>query len=427
MNNTLPRILTLLLLITTVTQTKAQSADICLLNSPACINLSADTINFNEADWSKLFDLLKILEDSSEHSQPIVSILHIGDSHVQAGFFTAALRKSMQERWGNAGRGLITPLRITHSNEPVDYSITSPQQWKYYRCVGSKYFSRNIGLTGIAIIPQTHSIDLTFATLSKTGDCNGFNKLRLFHSDNKQFPSLQPTDSLFNLNITHPSKGETCYSWDEASTTCSIRLQGTHNQANDSVAIYGASLENDHCGVIIHTIGNNSAYYDCYNNIPDFANKIAALSPQLIIISLGTNESVASNMTRISLYNQIDALASSIQEKNPQAILLLTTPGDNKLRRRGKNKKNRRTYYYVENPHLQTVIETIKDYGKEHHIAVWDWYTIAGGKNSCESWISTHNMAHDHIHYTRNGYELQGILLYNSISAAYEQHIQSDN
>ncbi len=426
MNNAFHNILVSLLFVATTLQAKAQSQDISNLNPPACINLLADTIIFNGADWSDLFERLRTLENPSDQTPSVISILHLGDSHVQAGFFTAAFRKPLQERWGNAGRGLIIPLRLTHSNEPTDYSITSPQQWKYSRCVGNKYFSRNIGLSGIAVYPSTQDIDLTFKTLSKTDDCNGFNTLRLFHSRYKRFPLLQPTDTLINLNIAQPSDEETLYSWDKQSTTCSVRLKGTHQQSNDSIAIYGASLENGHDGIIVHAIGNNSAYFDCYNNIPEFASKITALTPQLIIISLGTNESVAPNTTHASLYNQIDALVSSIQKKLPQAIILLTTPGDNKIRRRRRNKNRRRTYY-VENPRLPSVVETIKDYGKEHHIAVWDWYTIAGGKNSCQSWVSTHNMARDHIHYTREGYELQGFLLYNSISAAYEQYTQHNH
>ncbi len=396
------------------------------INALDCIDLSADTIIFNNADWSVFFDKLSHLEDTTTNDTTILSILHLGDSHIQAGTFTATLRQHLQHRWGNAGRGLIAPLKLTRSNEPSDFSIKSPIRWNYYRCVGRKYFNTNVGVTGIAILPTSNNIDLTFSTLSRTGDCNGYNTLRLFHAPSTNFPTLLPTDSLQDLQIDRSHKGETRYSWHKNDMTCCIQLKGKHNIMPDSVAIYGASLENGSQGIIVHEVGNNSAYYECYNNIPHYASLIATLEPQLIIISLGTNESVSATITRIELYNQIDRLITSIKRENPHALLLLTTPAENKLRKRGKKQKNgRRSYYYTENQHLVTVIETIKDYAAENNIALWDWYSIAGGKGSCERWIKEKCMARDHIHYKQQGYIIQGSLLYQSIAKAYEQYIQS--
>ena len=116
-------------------------------------------------------------------------------------------------------------------------------------------------------------------------------------------------------------------------------------------------------------------------------------------------------------------MVSSIRQEIPQALILLTTPAENKIRRR-RRKNNRRRTYYVDNKHITDVVETIKQYGIDHNIAVWDWYTISGGKGSCETWVKERGMTADRIHYTANGYTLQGNLLYNSIHNAYEKHIR---
>lgn len=391
------------------------------IDTISCINDKENAIIFNEADWSTLFQSMKMLRDTTQGNQNIVSIVHLGDSHVQAGTFTETLRIPMQSIWGNAGRGLVVPLKITKSNEPLDYRINSLSKWQFSRCLG-KQFSNQVGVGGILIEPVTNSIDLTFLTKSRYGEDVKFNKLRLLHSATDSFPKLNLTDTLSGLNIHSPIAGETCYSWDNPTNT--ISLQGTNNSTPSNAAIYGAILEKNNSGILVHTIGNNSATYECYNRIDNYGKKLARLNPDLIIISLGTNESVSSVFKGERLEREIDKLISSIKKESPNALFLLTTPADNKLRRVRRNKRRRRVAYYINNINLPHIVETIKEYGKKNNIAVWDWYTISGGKGAYDTWIKEDGMRKDHIHYTPKGYTLQGNLLFNSILNAYEQHIQ---
>ena len=391
------------------------------IDTISCVDFKANTITFNGADWSPLFQSIDHLQDTIQPDLNIVSIVHLGDSHVQAGFFTEAMRIPMQMRWGNAGRGLITPLKITKTNEPFDYRFTSETKWQYNRCLG-KYFSSRVGVGGILIEPVTNDIDLFIETMSLYGEDVKFNRIRLFHTPTDSFPQLQPVDEPQGLVMHSPIAGETCFSWD--TLTNAITLHGVNNNIPSNAAIYGAILENSCNGIIVHTIGNNSATYQCYNRIDDYGKKLASLNPHLVIISLGTNESVYNVFNRERFESEIDSLVCSVKQESPNALLLLTTPADNKLRKTRKNKKGRRVTYYVENANTARIAETIKDYGVKNNIAVWDWYTIAGGKGACETWIKEQGMKKDHIHYTQKGYTLQGNLLYHSILNAYEQHIR---
>ena len=45
-------------------------------------------------------------------------VLHLGDSHVQAGFFTMPIREYFGRQFGLSGPGLIAPYRILGTNEP---------------------------------------------------------------------------------------------------------------------------------------------------------------------------------------------------------------------------------------------------------------------------------------------------------------------
>ena len=391
------------------------------IDSISCIDFCADTIIFNGADWSPLFRSIGLLQDTAQVEQNVVSIVHIGDSHVQAGFFTEAMRIPMQMKWGNAGRGLITPLKISNTNEPFDYRFTSPGKWQFNRCLG-KQFSSSVGVSGILIEPVDSAIDIYIETMSRYGEDVKFNRFKLLHAPTDTFPQLKLVDEPEGLVVHSPVAGETCYSWD--TLTNSVSLRGINSNLPSKAAIYGLTLENSNSGIIVHAVGNNSATYDCYNRIDDYGKKLASLAPHLVIISLGTNESVPSVFNREKLEREIDNLVQAVKSGNPNALLLLTTPADNKLRKTRRNKKGRRIAYYVENVNLLNVAETIKGYGVKNNIAVWDWYTISGGKGSCEIWIKENGMRKDHIHYTPKGYALQGNLLYQSILNAYEQHIR---
>ena len=391
------------------------------IDTISCVDFNANTIIFNGADWSALFQSIAHLQDATQHEQNVVSIVHLGDSHVQAGFFTEAVRIPMQMKWGNAGRGLITPLKITQTNEPFDYRFTSEVEWQYNRCLG-KLFSSRVGVGGILIEPDTTDFDIFIEAMSRYGEDVKFNRIRLFHAPTDSFPQLQVIDEPDGLVVHSANAGETCFSWDKLINAISLR--GVNNSAPSNAAIYGAALENSCNGIIVHAIGNNSATYQCYNRIDDYGKKLASLRPNLVIISLGTNESVNSALTPERLEREIDKLVCTVKQENPDALLLLTTPADNKLRQTKKDKRGRRITYYAENENTVCVVETIKKYGVKHNIAVWDWYAIAGGKGACETWINEEGMKDDHIHYTQKGYILQGNLLYNSILSAYEQHIR---
>lgn len=83
------------------------------------VRTSANDIVLNGADWEPLRRAFAAADSQ------VVSIVHIGDSHVQAEGNTSRTRRALQLRFGSAGRGLVAPLRLAGTNAPADYSITS--------------------------------------------------------------------------------------------------------------------------------------------------------------------------------------------------------------------------------------------------------------------------------------------------------------
>lgn len=86
---------------------------------PSYVNLDANHIQMNGADWQFLADRLARTDSAR------VDIVHIGDSHLQADMGTAVSRARLGESYGSAGRALIVPFKLAGTNEPVDYVISS--------------------------------------------------------------------------------------------------------------------------------------------------------------------------------------------------------------------------------------------------------------------------------------------------------------
>lgn len=153
---------------------------------------------------------------------------------------------------------------------------------------------------------------------------------------------------------------------------------------------------------------------------PERIADIAALKPELLILSFGTNESHSRGYNADVHYNQIDELVSLLRDKLPEVAILLTTPPGSYESFR--QRRRRRTY--AVNPRTAIATETIRRYARNHRLLVWDMYNAVGGrKRACANWLGAGLMRPDHVHYLPEGYILQGNLLYQAFIQAYNDYV----
>ncbi len=187
--------------------------------------------------------------------------------------------------------------------------------------------------------------------------------------------------------------------------------------------------ETGESGVVYSAIGINGARASRFVE-DDMIKQIAAQRPNLVIVSFGTNESHGKNYDEEAHSHTIDSLLSRISGACPGVQFLLTTPPGSYISRRSgrtyRDRRGRRRYSYVrrENTLTSRVAANIVNYGREHHVAVWDMYSIAGGEQyACTNWRGAGLMNNDRIHYTVNGYRLQGHLLGEAFLKAYNEYV----
>ena len=158
-------------------------------------------------------------------------------------------------------------------------------------------------------------------------------------------------------------------------------------------------------GFVFHAMGKNGATLSYYMD-EGVQREIARLNPDLLIVSLGTNESHAP-FDATSYKAQLDRFTARMKELCPNITFLLTTPPGS-YRRRMPNRVG------------GVVASCQRSYGASNGIAVWNLYEIVGGDvRACMNWRGARMMARDGVHYTHEAYNLQGNLLGEAILKAY--------
>lgn len=340
-----------------------------------------------------------------------ISIVHIGDSHIQADFLSHIVRDGLQEFFGNAGRGLVFPYQLAQSNAPYDISSSSNTSWEFNR-VAHPEIAIPYGVSGYGIRSNTAGAGITLSLKAGLAGSSFFSRLKFFldsststswilQAGNSDAPYLlkkeQGDSSLYQqVNLEQPATGFSLSSLPSGNTK----------------EFYGVSLENSNPGVIYHTLGVNGARYDQYNIASLFWQQLPALKADLYIVSLGTNEAQMAGFIEAVFTKELDAFIQKLKEASPGASILITTAPDSYKRRRF-------------NTVLRDINASLTNYCNKNYIPLWDLYRITNGYGSANSWARRGLMNRDRVHFTSEGYRLQGNLLLNALAKGYNTYVSS--
>jgi LysM repeat protein len=440
----------------------------CLI---AALNSYGEILNV--AHLYPFFEKLAKLEKDTTVKK--VNIVHIGDSHVQNNLLGNAIRKTLQQTFGNGGYGFIFPYSFFRGeNTPGEaFHFFSNAQWQIcrnnmrHRCVPDAEF----GLCGYGFTTSMAEFAIKIEAINKQ---YRFNTIKVV-SASTPFP-FSPAATVGNLVIKNPppslerhivKRGETLASIAEKYSVSASSIKDRNNiksntlrvgstlyipiemvETNDidmskfkplkfqrqeqHIATYwqkepiseiylipavkqplynlnGIILENDSQGVIYHGIGTVGSMATNFNATPLFFEQLPVLSPDLVIVSFGTNESY-DNMSAEKFINQINLMVNNIKKFNPNVSIMVTTPPTSLFRGEKLNT-------YVEK-YADTLMQLT-------NFAVWDLYSFTGGLMGAIEKPDSILIGRDKIHYTGQGYTNQGTALVNAILSDYKMYKQS--
>lgn len=411
--------------------------------------------------------LAKKIQEVSEY-QKVLNIVHIGDSHIQADVFSGVLRRKLQEKYGNSGRGFVFPHRLAKTNGIAEVRFNSNITWESQRNV-SPDVGNPVGLSGIALFTK----DSSFAVEVQVRNPEyAFKNLKIITPQNKKMfdvatvsktvvlesevpkviqhkiksgESLSVIAGKYNVSVAsirqaNNLKGNTIHAGKslkiptnqketkklERSEFISLPMHseyGYHQFLSDSLihniylipdedtdyfALNGLVLDNGNPGILYHTIGVNGAKNSDYIKYPLFFEQLPVLNPDLVILSLGTNESFDKLPAEV-FQEQFNGMITELKKACPDVMILVTTPPPSQFKRRYPN-----TFAADYSKFIIEQAETA-DY------AVWDLYTLLGGLFGVPDLAKSKQIAADRVHYTHSGYEKQGLLLAEALEETLEQ------
>lgn len=182
------------------------------------------------------------------------------------------------------------------------------------------------------------------------------------------------------------------------------------------------------------SVGINGATYQTWlaeKNI----NQIVSAKPDLLIISLGTNDSYSTRFSPEVMHDNMLALYAELQKHLPKLCIVYTTPPANYLHQskrvvrgtvRRKNGKRRTTYRYAItytfNEQTDRARKLIQKVAQEQAMHSIDLNSYIGNKAQAISWLKQGLMHQDHVHYTAAGYSKQGQWLADELLKTLEAH-----
>ena len=428
-----------------------------------------DTLNQNSLEvyypenLNDFFDALRKLEVEKKGK---VNIVHIGDSHIQGGFFSGKVKDELQNVFGNGGFGFAFPYKLAKTNGNSGVKYLSNVFWESRRNI-YPVNGAEVGLSGIAL--STNDKDFVIE-MAVTNSQESFSRLKVFSPNSEQLFSVGVAKQVIRLNTGTPKK---VYYKIKSGDALSIiarkhgttvvelkkvnKLKGNNiiagktlqiptkevepvkiskeafqaidgvkreeyfefkfTSAIDKVYFYpkadfkqydlnGLVLENNNPGIVYHSIGVNGAKFSDYNKYPLFFKQLKGLEPDLIIVSMGTNEAF-DKMSSEAFIGEVNQFMANLKAEVGGVNTLLTTPPPSYFSRN------------VPNAIATTFSNSLIIDGLSNSYAVWDLYYSLGGVLGLPKLQEQNFLARDLVHYTVKGYEYTGELFFKALYDAY--------
>lgn len=384
---------------------KVKQIDLETIEKYPFVNFGNDTIidpsNSMDPFFEQLMNLYNRQEDQLINQVPII---HYGDSHIQGGYLTEVVRRRLQKVFGNAGRGLVVPLKMANTNEPRDYSISSQNRFDATKITQRGTLTYEPGVGGIAINASLPVFNISVYDVPEDTMDYKFNRIVVFHD------SLAPMITAKNELIVDDYGSDIFYNYttniELAKPTKEVELYTYISDKFANGPLYAFSLENNNDGILYHSIGVNGACFLHWGLRGQVAKQSKALNPQLIIISMGANEAAGRNFIEAVFLHEVDTFVAQLREVNPNTPILITAPAE--AMRRTRNG-------FVPNNNYALIAKALKSYCAQNKLAFLDLFNIMGGEQSAKTMDNAKLMQRDKLHFTIEGYNLLGVVIYNAI------------
>ena len=327
-----------------------------------------------------------------------VTVLHFGDSHTAADYETGPIRRALQARFGEGGRGFVA------IGEPWKHYVQeglrngSSHDWSPERSHAIKGGKGRLGgdgqygLAGVAI--HTGSAGArAWADLTAKAS-----RVELAYLQ-------QPRGGAFDVYIDGARAGHVSTRGASGSAWRSFAApDGPHRIEVDAtgdgdVRLFGTVLDRDQVGVMYDALGINGARV---TNVlawdeAHMAEQIRHRSPDLVVLAYGTNESGDTDVPIETYERQLVDVLGRIARAAPSASCMLLGPPDRAVHTHDG---------WGTVPRLLDIIATQRRVAHAAGCAFFDQLEAMGGPGTIAQWADEPQprAQRDRVHLAREGY-----------------------
>lgn len=374
---------------------------------PSFVNVKESKLRFGK-DSSQFIDFYKKIDELREGKRKQVTVVHFGGSHIQAGFWTEVLMDGFQGLGNfNGGGTFIFPFKIVKTNSPNFFKSFTTGTWERKRSALAKEMCDNLGMAGMAGITNDSANTFGF-NLLKNNHHQSFNSLRVYHNFNPSFEfSVANQTDLHFVRKDFMREGYSEFVFETALDSINFNLVRKDTLIKNFM-IKGFSIQSSNPGFYYAAIGVNGASTSSYLRCQSFVDELATIPPDLVIFSIGVNDTHDMNFSKERFITNYDSLISLIKQASPNCTFLFNTTTDNYINRKIANK---RTVKAQEAAYILM---------EKHHGAVYDLFAVMGGYKSIYKWYKAGLASKDKVHFNGRGYKLLAGLMFEAIAKSYK-------
>jgi lysophospholipase L1-like esterase len=356
-----------------------------------------------------LFDALAAIDEGRGHDD--VHIVQFGDSHTAADYETGPLRRALQARFGDGGRGFVSvgrPWRF-YVQEGVHLDGMSGWTAERGKYVKGKFVGDGMyGLVGVSIEANDRGARVwTDLSLRAT-------RIELAYLEQPQGGSMDLLiDGVRVRRITTKGSATSAgyFATDVTDAAHHVELQAV---GDGEVRVFGMSLDRSQVGVTLDALGVNGARVSNMLTWDEghFSEQLRHRSADLVVLAFGTNES--GDDTPLDTYErQIVDVLGRIARAVPAASCLLLGPPDRAVRTDGA---------WSTVPHLHDIIASQRRVAEAAGCAYYSQLDAMGGPGSIAAWAveSPPRAMLDRTHLSRIGYAELGDAVARDLVAGYD-------
>jgi lysophospholipase L1-like esterase len=360
------------------------------------IHLEYNMIQFYSS--KALQNFYKAWNSTKDHK---LSVVHLGDSHLQSDIFPGQIRKNLHALHGDGGRGTCFPYSTANTYSSVEYKSEHTGEWEYAK---SLRLPPKIPLGVIGMSSKTVKPNSGFTLTFDDPVPNSYDRLRIYCK--KQHNSFDLEVDFGNGNTTlvaiDSSSGDTLPYYEIPMPDMGAVLKAKavkKNAYENEFEFYGMTMEcSADSGAVVHNCGVGGAMYRSILYEALFQKQLPTLDPDVVIVDFGTNDYLYDDSIKPDLDTQIVLTIKRIREVCPDVSIILTSTQD--------------MYWKGNNlVHGEDFSDLIHSIAKRYDCGMFDWYWVSGGRTAMSRWMDRGYANPDGIHLSPKGYRLKGDLL----------------